>query len=1086
MNTENSDAVRIEQVISDELQEIRTRRGKPAAPSSGNWKTDCHQHELFGISVSGGGIRSATFGLGVLQGLTEKGLLQLADYISTVSGGGYLGAWLQGVLSRGPASYDSLTNPRPRAAVKDPITFLRKYSNYLAPRTGLSLDALMIPLIWFRNMVLNQAMIIAAFAALLVVAPWFGDLLQIATRYGITMATAAFAVSLLCAIIAIWHMGYNLRQTVRREDDKTAPAAYGLGKGTENVMTRIALPMFLAVVLLVCTLAAMVGHAAWTPWPWLSNLLPDCIVHLGPGLAFRLVLGFLVLTALHGLLQRSGGFVKCFYRRHGAPANTQPTTTLRVVARLHILWMSVLSAAFTLLMIYVVSWATKSWAPASEEGSQYILAFLPSLYFLTLISGVALQVGLMGQDYPDSGREWLVRLAGLLLSICAGWTAVFTVAVLAPIWMVGLALKAKYYFASLSAGWIITTITSVLAGNSGKTAAPGSNPPKTSATLDIIARFGPWIAIGGFLIAVATGVQLALHAILKAKSDRLFAHFTGNYWWVMNHAFGWQFVLCLAAIFVFVILSLRVNINEFSMHHFYRNRLVRCYLGASAGASREPDAFTGFDPSDDLHMHDLAKANLDPRCPHIPYPIVNTALTVTSGSELATQERKALPWFFTPLYSGFAPSRADKQALLNARDDEALEELAAKATFVKSKDFMGNGVLLGTATATSGAAVNPNMGYHSSPQTAFLLTLFNVRLGWWVGNPQDSRTWRNPGPKFALRWLISELFGFAKEDTAYLNLSDGGHFENLGLYELVRRRCHFIIAIDGEADGDYKFESLGGAVRKCRTDFGVEIDIDPRPIQPKDNGRNGSHCVIGRIYYPEKQYPPKPRNPELIEEDTEDTKQDFGWLLYIKSSITGDEPADVEEYRREHPEFPQQSTADQFFSESQFESYRRLGLHAARTTLDHHDASLPLTKAFSRLARQWELSPPLPPGVSTHHAEAFSKMMDTLANSKDLKSLDPSVILKYRLPDDDRMAFFFRINMLQLMENVFLDLNFANFHNWNHPSNEGWHNVFVHWANDKGIREIWRNQKFSYAQPFRIFLDDLIRPFLGPNENHRK
>ena len=116
-----------------------------------------------------------------------------------------------------------------------------------------------------------------------------------------------------------------------------------------------------------------------------------------------------------------------------------------------------------------------------------------------------------------------------------------------------------------------------------------------------------------------------------------------------------------------------------------------------------------------------------------------------------------------------------------------------------------------------------------------------------------------------------------------------------------------MIAVDGEEDPNYRFGSLGGAVRKCRADFGVEIEIDPRPIHP-EKGNSRTHCVVGRIHYSER-----PAEP--------------GWLLYIKASITGDEPADVEEYRHEQVEFPQQPTIDQFFSESQFESYRRLGLH---------------------------------------------------------------------------------------------------------------------------------------------------------------
>jgi hypothetical protein len=361
------------------------------------------------------------------------------------------------------------------------------------------------------------------------------------------------------------------------------------------------------------------------------------------------------------------------------------------------------------------------------------------------------------------------------------------------------------------------------------------------------------------------------------------------------------------------------------MHHFYENRLVRCFLGASAAKKRQPDSFTGFDPQDDIPLSDL-------RCERLggtvaPYPILNATVTVTVGAELATQERKAIPWFFTPRYSGFP---AETSSSVETAGSGAGKQHGA--AFVDTSKILGGGVRLGTATAVSGAALNPSDGYHFAPQTAFLMTLFNVRLGWWVGNPQVQTTYCRTGPRFALFCLIRELFGFVSDRTAYLNLSDGGNFENLGLYELVRHRCRYIIAVDGEQDPNYVFEALGGAVRKCREDFGIEIEIDPHPLAP-EQGLSSAHCVIGRINYLETGSQP-------------------GWLLYVKASMTGDEPADVEQYRRQHPDFPQQATAQQFFLESQFESYRRLGLHIARTALDSNVGS-DLDETFIRLQNRW-------------------------------------------------------------------------------------------------------------------------------------
>src|SRR5205085_10530208 len=94
-----------------------------------------------------------------------------------------------------------------------------------------------------------------------------------------------------------------------------------------------------------------------------------------------------------------------------------------------------------------------------------------------------------------------------------------------------------------------------------------------------------------------------------------------------------------------------------------------------------------------------------------------------------------------------------------------------------TREYAGN-VTLGTAFAISGAAINPSWGYHSSPATSFLMAVFNVRLGQWLGNPLHPK-WRNRGPWSVLYW-VNELFALSNDKSAFVNLTDGGHFENLG------------------------------------------------------------------------------------------------------------------------------------------------------------------------------------------------------------------------------------------------------------------------------------------------------------------
>jgi hypothetical protein len=265
------------------------------------------------------------------------------------------------------------------------------------------------------------------------------------------------------------------------------------------------------------------------------------------------------------------------------------------------------------------------------------------------------------------------------------------------------------------------------------------------------------------------------------------------------------------------------------------------------------------------------------------------------GAELAWQTRKGESFTFSSDRCGFERPPLPPGSYI-------------PAGYKPTKEYAGN-VTLGTALAISGAAINPSCGYHSSSATCFLMALFNVRLGQWLGNPLHMK-WRNKGPRTFLYWIY-ELFGLTNDNRDFVNLTDGGHFENLGIYELVRRKCRYIIACDASEDRSYSFEDLGNALRKCRTDFGVNIDIQTRAIRPNpETGWSESHCAFGTIDYGEGY---------------------SSYLLYIKASLTGDEPDDVLQYHDSHPEFPHQSTADQWFDEYQFESYRMLGLNIADT-----------------------------------------------------------------------------------------------------------------------------------------------------------
>ncbi|HEX2123163.1 MAG TPA: patatin-like phospholipase family protein, partial [Thermoanaerobaculia bacterium] len=279
-----------------------------------------------------------------------------------------------------------------------------------------------------------------------------------------------------------------------------------------------------------------------------------------------------------------------------------------------------------------------------------------------------------------------------------------------------------------------------------------------------------------------------------------------------------------------------------------------------------------------------------------PLHVVNTALNLTSGENLAWQQRKAESFSVSPYHSG--------SLFLGYRS---------------SREYGGGqGISLGTAVAISGAAASPNMGYHSSATVAFLLTFFNVRLGAWLGNPgpRGRKSYTQAHPTTGLVPLIQELTGNSDSRSPWVYLSDGGHFENLALYEMVVRRCHTIVVSDAGADPKCAFEDLGNAIRKIRTDLGVPIDlkdIDMAPRAADGQPVSGKYVAFGTIRY------------SAVDKGAPD-----GLLIYIKPGVYKSDyfPRDVYNYALDSRDFPHESTGDQFFSESQFESYRPLGRHA--------------------------------------------------------------------------------------------------------------------------------------------------------------
>ena len=863
-------AIRVEDVLQQELLQVESSRdlrlGKnPERPEA--------QKSLIGLAFSGGGIRSATFNLGVLQALAQAKLLHVFDYVSTVSGGGYIGGWLMAWMHHqqiGIHEIEYRLSPHkytPAGAADPPeLHFLRNYSNYLTPRKGvLGADFWAFAASYMRNTILNQIILTLLLLSVLLlprVLVFLPNRLEALENY-MPQALPAQLTALILAFIlvglAVTFMGLNLLWV----DPQTKKPSPWYAKQWA-VQLVIVVPLMMSAALVSYGISNYIGYGILGDPLWDPPLL-------GLVLYFGLWAGAFLIRQL-------------VRAKRGMSGPAAPRASLVLITA------AVTGALVGYLFLPFEWYLTPPPPPFGDYFNWHIFAFGTPAFILVMLIAGTLHIGLMGRGMSDAHREWWARLAGWLIIYSICWLLLFLMAVYVP---VGLSmLWAENFHKLFTSGtllWLISTAYGVLFGKSGDTGMINPQAPITKKVLGYAARLTPYIFILGLLSALsllAASVALVLTGDSNPMSHLPFA-FSGPS----------VLVACLALGAAAILLSWRVNINEFSIHHAYRNRLVRCYLGASV-PNRQAQVFTGFSESDDLPlgMLEIPPGSVAPKDAR-PLPILNTSLNVVRGKELALQTRKARSFAFTPLYSGFtreAIGGSDwRSAYAQTRDSGAKQQGCE------------NGISLGTAVAISGAAASPNMGSYSQPALAFLMTLFDVRLGWWIANPSKPENWPVGGPRVGFFWLLRELLGTTSDDSGFVYLSDGGHFENLAVYELVRRGCKLIVAGDASCDPTSGFGDLQNAMERCRTDFGVEIELDPIETG-RQNGLAKSHFAVGKIHY-------------------SSSPADDGVIVYLKPALVAGDATDVAGYATTNPDFPDDTTANQWFDEAHFENYRALG-----------------------------------------------------------------------------------------------------------------------------------------------------------------
>ncbi len=780
-------------------------------------------------------------------------LLAEFDYLSTVSGGGYIGSWLSSWIAREesvePVIRQLASTPSDKLDPEPkPLRYLRDYSNYLNPRLGLfSADTWTLAATALRNMLLNWLVLIPFLAAALLLPQLFSRLLLLDQSLISKYTGLVLALGFSAGVIGTAFIMYNL-------------PSFGNGKNGEH--------RFLTYCMLPLTISA-ISMTLW--WGWqsaedVSAISGKYFALFGASMHSMGVIGGVILS----LGFRSPNFRKGHFR----PAYLGTAFTA-----------AILTGA---LGAWLFSSLATSFHP-SRNGHGFYACFGVPFVFLILSCVGVLSVGVSSKITGDDDREWWSRAGAWVLVVSLTWLMFSSLVLLLPdaVTQVDRRWSISLSTASAVLGWIVSRAGAN--DRSGSDFRGDKSAKKKSWTQEKLDGLILPAAAILFLVALACSL-----VFLNAWIEELLG--------ISRH------FLILFELGVAVLMSYGVNVNKFSLHAMYRMRLVRAYLGASH-KEQTPNPFTGFDIADNLRMSQLS--------PKKPLHVLNVCLNLVRGTRLAWQQRKAEPFTVTRYHAGsfrvgYQPSATYGSG--NTRD----------------------GISLGTAMTISGAAASPNQGYHSSPITALVMTLFNARLGWWLANPGEPGRgfWDKSGPAFGIRPILDEALGNTTDANRYVYLSDGGHFENLGLFEMVLRRCRFIVVVDAGADPNYTKEDLGNAVRKIRIDLGIPIEFpefpDGVPTDPS-LGVKARHCALGEIDY-----------------GCVDPGAEKGRLLYIKPLLTGDEPADVLNYYSANTEFPQQSTTDQWFDESQFESYRRLGAHTIEAILGPETRSFGIPELFEQ------------------------------------------------------------------------------------------------------------------------------------------
>ena len=937
-----------------EAELVGTRRQKAGFDPPAGAPTQLPE-DTVGIGLSGGGVRSATFSLGVFQALARGECLHRIDFLSTVSGGGYFGSFLGRLFTREWVS--DVTDVRQVLLAEEPppalepkasdnaagwaatvFRWLRENGRYLAPRG--SADVLMLGAILLRNWVAVQLVLIVS-------------------------VLAAFSVLQIVRIML------------------------------ERMLVSFA-STFDATTFLVCTMPLGNWLLWWSPLV-VTPIVPLLLVAAPAGWAYWLV-------------SRDADGVR------GIPASVGAVLALTLSAiGLFKYWTTpivhpqrlaacllVASVATLALIFYAAGEAVVRWifpqpgASITESGNRLRGGLTKRMINGLVACGVLLGAGLIdtigGTIYAVAGSgdltRWGAGVVGAFAAVGAFARPLFVL--LAPTH--GSARpRVSMSLVSWIAALIVMTVwlTSIdVVSHAVRWQFHGAaNPPAGLSTTPVTPILG-----ADALVIAGSGDERTVTA--RMDYERPACQEPPLTWPVLPPFLVGAAVLL--TVFAWLFGQTRRFANLSSVHGFYSDQLTRTFLGASnegrldrnswkTRASSASVIWKGDDCSGARYWNWPRPPGFKPspegaaafRKPRPwdkggPLHIVNTTVneTVDERSGVQNRDRKGICLAIGPT----ALSLGVRHHMITGEDGWTVfpDDEDANRVFKAKSKTPPEPLSLGKWMSISGAAFSAAAGANTTMPLAILCGMFNIRLGYW---------W-NSNTGFGARWLdrlfpvqsafFAEMFARTHGTWGQLwNLSDGGHFENMAGYELIRRRLPIIVIVDAEADPDYTFEGLSDLVRKARLDFHSEMvflnafELDGRePGQPLVKGAspipdsvrpyfgdldalrrgkwtteeltNNYGAADRRFTLEADRTRPSKAHAALarvIHGDADDVDAPRSWLVYVKATLMGDEPEDVCHYHRGHPDFPQETTLDQFFDEAQWESYRRLGQHVGHRVL---------------------------------------------------------------------------------------------------------------------------------------------------------